>query len=194
MIISGMPSVGKTTAAEAVAEKFGLRHLAGGDMLKEMAIERGYRPSGSDWWDSAQGMAFLSERKRNADFDKEVDRRLVDNLKKGGVVITSYPVPWITDLGLKIWFGASARTRAKRLAGRDSISLAKAMKIIRQRDLRNKRLYKEIYGISFGDDLTPFNYIIDTERMNADEVARVSCKLVAEYGRNRGHSTKVVKK
>ncbi|MCL4517882.1 MAG: ATP-binding protein [Thaumarchaeota archaeon] len=93
VIISGMPSVGKTTAAEAIAKKFGLHHLAGGDMLKQIAVERGYKPSGSDWWDSEQGMSFLSERNKNADFDKEVDRRLIENLEKGKVVITSYPVP-----------------------------------------------------------------------------------------------------
>lgn len=192
VIISGMPSVGKTTAAESIAKKFGLRHLAGGDMLKQIAIECGYKPSGSDWWDSEQGMAFLSERKNNAEFDKEVDRRLVRNLKLGNVVITSYPLPWITDVGLKLWFEASAKTRAKRLAGRDSISVAKALKIINQRDSKNRRLYKQIYGISFGKDLTPFHYIVDTEKLGAIEVAEVSCRIVTEY-LNASRSSRNVK-
>ncbi|MCL5066765.1 MAG: AAA family ATPase [Thaumarchaeota archaeon] len=190
VVISGMPSVGKTTAAEAVAKKFHLLHLAGGDMLKQMALEMGYRPSGSDWWDSPQGMAFLAARKKTADFDKEVDRRLIENVRSGGVVITSYPVPWITKFGLKIWFAASPKTRAKRLAGRDSIAVEKALKIIRKRDSKNRLLYKKIYGIRFGDDLTPFNYIVDTERMDAAAVAKVTCKLVSEYRRGRKNNSR----
>ena len=129
-------------------------------------------------------MTFLSERERNSDFDKEVDRRLADFLKKGAVVITSYPVPWLCENGLKLWFHATQKTRAGRLAGRDSISQKKALGIIRKRDSENKRLYKKLYNIRFGDDLTPFNFIVDTERMSAEEVAKTSCKLVSEYTKN----------
>ncbi|HVB11930.1 MAG TPA: cytidylate kinase family protein [Nitrososphaerales archaeon] len=184
VVISGMTSVGKTTAADAIAKKFHLRHVAGGDMLKLMAYERGYKPSGSEWWDTKEGMKFLSERERNQDFDKEVDRRLSEFLKKGGVVITSYPAPWLCDAGLKLWFHASQKTRAKRLGGRDNITSRKALNIVKKRDVANKKLYKNLYGIRFGDDLSPFNFILDTERMSATEVAKISCKLVSEYSKD----------
>ena len=181
VVISGMPSVGKTTAARAVAGKFHLKLIAGGDMLKEMAIERGFEPSGSDWWDTKDGMKFFSERKSNPDFDKEVDRRLIMNLKKGGFVITSYSMAWLSNVGIKLWFRASQKTRAKRLSGRDGISLEKALKIVKKRDSENKRLYKRLYNIRFGQDLTPFDFVIDTEKMTAAEVAMTTCKLVSEY-------------
>ena len=184
VIISGMPSVGKTTAANAIADKFHLRHVAGGDMLKQMAIERGYTPSGSEWWDTPEGMAFISERKRNPDFDKEVDRRLMEYLKEGDVVMTSYPMPWLSkDDGLKLWFHATKKKRAERLAGRDKISKSKALEIIRKRDEDNKRVYKKLYGISFGEDLSPFHYILDTNNMTASEVAKASTKIVGGYAR-----------
>jgi CMP/dCMP kinase len=185
-----MPSVGKTTTANKIAKKFHLKHLAGGDMLKEMALERGYRISGSDWWDSTEGMAFLSERERNSDFDKEVDRRLIANLKKGGVVITSYPVPWIANNGLKLWFEASQKTRAKRLSGRDSISFATAFRVIKKRDLENKRIYRKIYNIRFGTDLSPFHFVINTEHMTAIEVAKASCELVSQFARESAERAK----
>jgi cytidylate kinase len=179
-----MPSVGKTTAAESIAKKFHLKHVAGGDMLKLMAYERGYTPSGSEWWDTKEGMTFLSERKHNSDFDKEVDRRLAEYMTRGRVVITSYSIPWLCKKGLKLWFHAPQKTRALRLAGRDKISPKKALGIIKKRDSENKILYKKLYNIRFGDDLTPFNFIIDTQKMTAAEVAKISCKLVSEYSKN----------
>lgn len=181
VILSGMPSVGKTTAAQAIADRFNLKLLGGGDMLKEMAIERGYQPRGSDWWDGPEGMRFLSERKNNPDFDKEVDRRLIEKVKKGGTVITSYTVPWICDHGLKIWFAASDSSRARRLAGRDKISIQRARRILKDRDSKNMKIYKQLYSISFGKDLSVFNYIVDTEDLTANEVAAVACKLVQSY-------------
>ncbi|MDA4131176.1 MAG: cytidylate kinase family protein [Thaumarchaeota archaeon] len=185
VVISGMPSVGKTTAANAIAEKYKLKHVAGGDMLKEMAIEQGYALSGPEWWDTEAGMAFISERKKNPDFDKEVDRRLMKYLKSGNVVMTSYPMPWLVkDDGLKLWFHASQKKRAERLAGRDRISKSKALSIIRKRDRDNKKVYKSLYGICFGEDLTPFHYIIDTNKMTAQEVAKASTKIVEEYARS----------
>jgi CMP/dCMP kinase len=182
VIISGMSSVGKTTAAEEIASKFHLRHVAGGDMLKQMAIDRGYKPSGPDWWDTLEGMKFLSERNTDLEFDKEVDRRLAQYIRKGNVVITSYPMPWLAqDDGLKLWFEATPENRAARLAGRDSIEKTEALQIIKKRDLQNKRIYKKLYGIRFGDDLAPFHYVIDTNKMSASEVAEAACKLVGEY-------------
>ncbi len=190
VIISGMPSAGKTTAADIIAKKFRLSHLAGGDMLKQMAVDRGYKPSGSDWWDTTEGMRFLLERSHNPDFDREVDRRLIERVKRGGVVVTSYPIPWIYEDGLKLWFDASQKTRAKRLAGRDSIPFSSALRTIRQRDSQNRNLYRKLYGIRFGQDLSVFNFKIDTEDISADEVARLSAELVSNYKRSRKGSGK----
>lgn len=185
MLISGMPSVGKTTAAKAVAKKFQLDVVAGGDMLKEMAYERGYTASGSDWWETADGMKFLSERKRNPDFDREVDRRLAQSLRSGNVVVTSYPMPWLYKNGIKFWFHASLRTRAVRLAGRDGITTRKALDLLKKRDIANKRLYKKLYGINFGNDLSPFHFVIGTDDLTARRVASATCKLVSLYLKRR---------
>jgi CMP/dCMP kinase len=181
VVISGMPSVGKTTAAEVIAKRFGLRHIAGGDMLKEMAIERGYHPSGFDWWDSPEGMKFMADRKNDSQFDREVDRRLINYITKGGVVITSYTVPWLCSDALKIWFAAPPKVRAKRLAGRDKIENRTAERIIKQRDARNRKLYWDIYKIKFGKDLSVFNYEIDTAKLNAEQVAEAAALLVDNY-------------
>ncbi|HKT22812.1 MAG TPA: AAA family ATPase, partial [Nitrososphaerales archaeon] len=157
IIISGMPAVGKTTVSRKVAEALGTPLVGGGDVLKEMAVEEGYTPGGDDWWDKGDGMKFLQERKRSSDFDKEVDARLIQKAKRGGVVITSYPVPWLTKDGLKIWLSGSVRSRAARMANRDRLSVKKCKEILTIRDTENFKLYRKIYGIEFGKDLKPFD-------------------------------------
>ncbi len=46
IIVSGMPAVGKTTVSKLLADALGLRVVGGGDVLKEMAAEEGYKPGG----------------------------------------------------------------------------------------------------------------------------------------------------
>ncbi|MDG6985811.1 MAG: cytidylate kinase family protein [Nitrososphaerota archaeon] len=168
-----MPAVGKTTVSRKVAEALGTPMLGGGDVLKEMAVEEGYTPGGDDWWDKGDGMKFLQERKRSSDFDKEVDARLIQKAKRGDVVITSYPVPWLTKDGVKVWLSGSVKSRATRMSKRDGISISKCKEILSVRDTENYKLYKKIYGIEFGTDLTPFDLVVETDAIDEARVADI---------------------
>ena len=95
IILSGMPAVGKTTVAQILAKRLGFVAIGGGEILREMAKERGYNPAGEDWWDTPDGIKFLRERKTDPNFDKEADRRMADKISKGNIIVTSYPGPWI---------------------------------------------------------------------------------------------------
>ncbi len=181
IIISGMPAVGKTTVSRQVAEALKTPMVGGGDVLKEMAVEEGYTPGGEDWWDKDEGMKFLAARKRSPGFDKEVDGRLLLKAKKGNVVITSYPVPWLTKDGLRIWLSGSVNSRARRMSKRDGLPFAECRKVLSVRDLENYRLYKKIYGIEFGKDLSPFDLVVETDAIDESKVA----EIVISYVKNR---------
>lgn len=181
IIISGMPAVGKTTVSRAVAAQLGVSVIGGGDVLKEMAVEEGYTPGGEDWWDTGDGMKFLQERKKSSGFDKEVDSRLIQKARKGSVVITSYPLPWLTPDGLKVWLSGSVKSRAARMAKRDRLTVKKCMEVLSVRDKENYSLYKKIYGIEFGKDLKPFDLVVETDLIDEPDVA----KIVLRYVRNR---------
>ena len=71
VIISGPPAIGKTTVAKGLAAEFNLKHLSGGDILKEMAKDEGFSSEGDDWWDTEDGMKFLQQRQSNPEFDKK---------------------------------------------------------------------------------------------------------------------------
>lgn len=181
IIISGMSAVGKTTVSRTVAEALETPMLGGGDVLKEMAVEEGYTPGGEDWWDRGEGMKFLQERKRSSEFDKEVDARLLEKAKKGDVVITSYPVPWLTEEGVKVWLSGSMNSRATRMSKRDGLSLAECTRILSVRDEENYALYKKIYAIEFGKDLSPFDLVVETDSIDESRVA----EIVIEYAKSR---------
>ena len=181
IIISGLPAVGKTSVSRKVAGALKTPMVGGGDVLKEMAVEEGYTPGGQDWWDKGDGMKFLEERKRTPGFDKEVDARLLQKAKKGDVVITSYPVPWLTEDGLKVWLSGSVRSRAARMSKRDGIPVSRCREILSVRDQENYKLYKKIYGIEFGKDLKPFDLVVETDSIDEDRVA----EIVIRYAKSR---------
>lgn len=176
-----MPAVGKTTLAEALARRFKLRYYCAGDMLKEMAIKKRYRPSGRDWWDTEEGMKFLAERAKVADFDKEVDRRLVEVVQQDNAVVTSYTLPWLVGDALKIWLKASPEKRARRMARRDRSSYQEALRIVEKRDEENKRLYSKLYDIRFGEDLSVFDFVINTEQLSSADVIEICTSIVRHF-------------
>ncbi|HLG36836.1 MAG TPA: cytidylate kinase family protein, partial [Nitrososphaera sp.] len=99
---------------------------------------------------------------------------------KGGAVITSYTLPWlVTDnLIIKLWLRGSQENRAKRMANRDSISISEARKIVKQRDEENSRIYFKLYKFRFGEDLTVFDYVLNTDKLPLDSLIEVSKLIV----------------
>jgi len=176
IILCGSPAVGKTTVARIIASKLKLKLIGGGDILKEIALEEGYKAVGDDWWDTKDGMKFMAERAGSPEFDREVDRRLLVRAKKGDVVITSYTLPWLAKDGVKVWLAGNNKSRAERMAKRDSSSPEECAKVVEERDRENFALYKKLYGIRFGKDISPFSIIVGTDGVPAAEVAKAVLK------------------
>ena len=181
IIISGPPAIGKTTVAKGLAEEFDLVHLSGGDILKELAKDKGFDTKGNDWWDTQEGMNFLIERQENSEFDKNVDDKLKKLFSKGNVVITSYTLPWLVDGGVKIWLSGSKKNSVQRMTIRDNLSETDALGIVEKRYNENKIIYKTLYGFEFGEDLSVFDKIIETDEINAEQVLEVAKSTVRKY-------------
>ena len=181
IIISGPPAIGKTTIAKGLAKEFGLLHLSGGDILKELAEEEGFETRGDDWWDTQEGMSFLSQRQKNSEFDKNVDDKLKKLFSKGGVVITSYTLPWLVEGGIKIWLAGSKENSAQRMTTRDNLSETDALEIVQKRYNENKVIYKTLYGFVFGEDLSVFDKIIETDDLNAEQVLEIAKSTVRNF-------------
>ncbi len=181
IIISGMPAAGKTTVAKIIAKRLGVSALSAGDILKEMARDRGYSPGGDDWWDTPDGIKFMKERETNPDFDRETDSRLLKKIKAGNIVVTSYTAPWIfREEGFKIWLNAHTENRAARMAVRDNTEIKQTLETTRIRDVENYKLYKRLYNMEFGKDKDPFDMVVDTDNIPAEEVAEIILKKLKE--------------
>ena len=179
IIVSGWPAVGKTTVGAELAKEFGLKIYNGGDILKQFATNMGYRTSGPDWWDSNEGRRFMEERRNDPTSDREVDNMLKEIIRKGNAVITSYTLPWlIDDKCIKLWLQGSPKNRAIRMAKRDNISIAMAKEIVRERDLKNRQIYEELYGFQFGKDLSVFDFSLNTDMMNLECLIEISKDII----------------
>ncbi len=181
VIISGPPAIGKTTIAKGLGDKFNLKYLSGGDVLKEMAKDQGFQTDRDDFWDTEDGMHFLNIRKGNPEFDKEVDEKLKKIFLTEDVIITSYTLPWLVKDGIKIWLAGSHENSAKRMTTRDDISIQDALEIVKKRYDENKTLYHKLYGFNFGEDLSVFNTIIATDNLGPDQVLEQAKNAVKNY-------------
>lgn len=181
IIISGPPAIGKTTIAKGLAKEFDLKYLSGGDVLKELAKEEGFQTERDDFWDTEAGMKFLNMRKGNSEFDKVVDEKLKKIFLTDDVVMTSYTLPWLVKDGIKIWLAGSQEISAKRMTTRDHISYDSASGIVKKRYEENKMIYKKLYGFNFGDDLSVFDEIINTDGLGPDQVLEFAITAVKNH-------------
>jgi CMP/dCMP kinase len=177
VVISGSAAVGKTTLAHALAKEFGFKLYNGGDILKEIAKQQGYRVSGNDWWDSEEAIGFMKERKKNFLFDKQVDKKLLDITKQGNVIITSHTIPWLSCDPITFWLSASQQKRSERMSKRDQITLPDALRIVKMRDMENSKIYKKIYGSGFGESMEVFDFMINTEILTLSSLVYL-CKEI----------------
>ena len=173
-----MAGSGKSTVAKRLAERYSLRYCSGGDALKALASEMGYDADKQGWWESQEGMEFLKRRTENPEFDRKVDMKLLDWAEKGDVVLDSRTMPWLLEGGFKIWLEASEEVRTSRIAKRDRLTFEEALRYLREKESRTKEIYKSLYGFDLGDDLSPFDLILDVNLLEKDETFQTLCMAI----------------
>jgi cytidylate kinase len=179
--VCGLAGSGKSTLAKRLAEKYKLRYFSGGDALKALAMEEGYRNVERGWWESPEGMRFLERRSKDREYDAAIDDKLLEMAQFGNVILDSWTMPWLLKNGFKIWLEASQETRAKRIAQRDGMTLKDATEALENKEKQTKDIYKQLYGFNLGEDYEPFHLILDTDGLEAEEVFQVLCAVVDNY-------------
>ena len=139
-------------------------------MLKELARGKGFEPSGKDWWDTPEGMEFMAIREADFEIDMRVDDLLMDRCSDGGVVVTSYTLPWLYNDTIKVWLECSRDVSARRLQARDGVDAQEAYHIAQSRYERNVELYWRHYHFRFGRDDAVFDVVVQTDGKDIEQV------------------------
>jgi len=177
--LTGLTSCGKSTLAKRLAKKYGLKYVSGSVALKTLAFEAGYKPTVRGWWTTGEGLNFHQLRAKDPRFDEKVDKRLLKWAKLGNVVIDSWTIPWLLQNGFKIWLEVSQEERARRLMRRESrMSFEEALMVLKEKDERSKAIYKKYYGFDLGEDFSPFDVVLDTNILSANETFDVLCLVI----------------
>jgi cytidylate kinase len=176
--ISGLAGTGKSTLSKKLAHKYKLKYYSGGDALKALAAAEGYDSSNRGWWESPEGLSFLEKREKSLKFDKAVDDKLLELARQGDVLLDSWTMPWLIKTGFKIWLAASVKRRAERIAERDKITVEEALRVLKEKEERTKTIFKKLYGFMLGEDFQPFNLVLDTDNLDAEEVFQVLCMVI----------------
>ncbi len=175
IIICGLAGSGKSTAARLIAKRFRLRHLSAGDQFRAIAKERRMN---------------LIELGRYAEahpaFDRELDRRMMQAAKKGGVVLdgraSAYLAGKMRIPAVKVFLTVDPGISAARVAKRDGTSIASILKDSRIRERDNARRLKALYGLDTASTRY-YDAVIQTDDYRPEEVAELIASLV-KYARH----------
>ena len=165
--VSGPPGSGKSTLSIKIAEHFNLELVSSGDVFRAMAKEKGV---------DLEKFGHLAEA--DPAIDKEIDKRQVDLSKTNEDLLFEGRLSgWLIDADLKIMLKTDVGVRARRIAGRENISLEQAMHETMVRQESEVKRYREYYDIDISD-MTPYDLVIESSVWDPEATANVAITAV----------------
>jgi cytidylate kinase len=162
--ISGLPGAGTSTVARIVADSLGLERVDGGTVFRAMAAERGLDVG-----------EFSHVAEADPEIDLELDQRLANRLREGDIVLESRLAGWIATServpALRVWIDADEAERARRVADREGIAQADALRANQDREASELQRYRTYYGIDL-NDRSAYDLVIDSTAASPDAVAK----------------------
>lgn len=183
IILFGFSGSGKSTIANLVGEKYGLRAIHPSGILRDLyegrEVDIGNTRFNTGFWESEQGVRlFRSRLDKKEPLDVVSDRILVEEVRKGNVVIDSWSLPWLTNRGRKIYLEADLEVRAQRVAKRSQISYERALEVVVMKDKETGNLFKRLYGFDIKHDCDVFDHVVNTSDLTKSEVFRHICSYL----------------
>lgn len=174
--VGGPPGSGKSTAGRRLAQELGLDYRSAGEVFRAEAKARGFDLE-----------AFGRYAEEHPEVDAELDRAMEALARPGvllegriqGALCRRRGVPVVA-----IVITASAAERARRLAGRDHLSVEAATRAIAVREASERSRYLRSYGIDV--DHEPADLVVDSTSRGPEEV--VATIVAFLKGRGNGEA------
>jgi cytidylate kinase len=164
--VSGSPGTGTTTLARALAAELGLSWVNSGELFRKIASEKNIS---------------VKEMNRLAEKGPEIDYRIDDAqkalAKEGQGVFEGRLSGHLLPADLKVLLKTDLRTRAERIAKRESKLVEDAMHETRIREESEARRYKMYYNIDISD-FSVYDLVIDTGRFNESGTFAIALSAV----------------
>jgi cytidylate kinase len=161
--ISGKSGCGNTTVSKLVAARLGKEFI--NYTFRKLAEEQGKT--------LAEMLALAG---KDDSWDRLLDARQVELAHQSDCVIGSRLAMWLLpDAALRVYLKASPEARVGRIHAREGGDRGEIARFTALRDVQDHQRYLETYGIDT-DDLSGAHLVIDTERWDAEQIA----KLIAE--------------
>jgi cytidylate kinase len=159
--VSGLHGVGKTSQARRLAESFGLRHVSGGMIFRSLARSR-----------NISLLSLSMEAEGSEEIDRFIDGAVVEEGRKGNVVVDSMLCAWfLRDVAdIKIFLFAPDNVRIDRIAVRDGRPFSESYQETIAREGSEIARFKKYYGLSMEDVKNACDLIMSTEDLSEDEV------------------------
>lgn len=169
--IGGSIGSGKTTLAKELSNKFKLKHVSAGLVMRKMAEKMEMTIE-----------EFSKYAESDPEIDMEIDRQQ-KKMAKGDCVVDGRLSAYFLDPDLRIWLTAPLKVRINRLAKRDKKIKEDAKTALMDRENSEKKRYMEIYGINL-DDMTNYDLVINTETFDVKtivDIVSVAIKNIKAY-------------
>lgn len=174
LLLSGLSGTGSTTAAKRIAADFNLRYVYGGQIFRDLAVEKGI---------SLEELAESLER--NPETEREIDQRLIEAGKGENVLIESRTIGWLFPKEIRacrIWLTCDLEERLRRVQSREH-NPRSAENLLRRESSDNRR-YRALYGIE-PTDFSPFDLVLNTTTMSVDEVVERIEDFLRQHAESR---------
>lgn len=172
LTVSGPPGSGTSTIATALADRFDVEHVSGGDIFRELAAERDL------------SLAEFNELAETDDqIDRDLDRRLREiAIERDDVILESRLAGWLAadHADFRFWLDAPLDVRAERIADREDKSPAAAGAETREREASEASRYLEYYDIDIRD-LSIYDLVVNTARWDLEDELGLLTTAIETY-------------
>ena len=167
--ISGAPGTGTSTLARSLSQQLKLRWVNSGDLFRKIAGEKNI---------SVRDMNRLAEK--GPEIDYLIDDAQKALAKEGSGIFEGRLSGHLLAADVKILLKADLRTRAERIAKRESKLTEDAIAETRHREESEARRYKMYYNIDISD-FSAYDLVVDSGKF--DEAATLAIVLAAVRAR-----------